>query len=399
MAVEIRMPRLNWSQESGTVTRWLRSPGEHIKTGEPLLIVETEKAEIEVEADADGLLHIVVSESRPLPVGALIGYLLGEGETAPVVADSPPPGEARAGAELAIVARRESRGNSERISATPIARRIAKEQGIDLALVAGSGPKGSITERDVRRHIDHLAGAGAPGPGSLGVRELNRPSPWADESPISLSTVRKATAERLAASFATAPHFYLGITVDMGQALRLCATLDPQPSITAVLIRASAIALAGHPEVNVSYWEGALYRHSHINIGVAMATSEGLLVPVIRDADRLPLSATDERLRQLREKAQARRFKGDEMSEGTFTISNLGMLGIEEFLAVINPPEAAILAVGAIVDRAYAGTQGIELRPALKLNLSIDHRALDGADAARFLADLKNTLEQPEGLA
>jgi pyruvate dehydrogenase E2 component (dihydrolipoamide acetyltransferase) len=399
MPTEIRMPRLNWSQETGTVTRWLKSTGEFVKAGEPLLIVETEKAEIEVEADANGFLHIVVLESRLLPVGALIGYLLGDGEAAPVATGAGTAAEPRPSAENPIEHRSQGTKESQRLSATPVARRIAKEHNIDLALVVGSGPQGTITERDIRRYVGEHAGRAGPLSEEVEVQQAAGLAHGADESVFPLTSIRKATAERLAASFASAPHFYLSITVDMSAVLNQRAGLDPKPSITAIFVWAVAVTLATHPAVNVSYREGALVKHAHINIGVAIATPEGLLVPVIRDAEQLSVSATDERVRQLREKAQTRRFRGDEFSQGTFTISNLGMLGTEEFLAVINPPEAAILAVGAMIDRAYAGQQGVELRPSVKLNLSIDHRAIDGADAARFLTELKRTLEQPESLA
>jgi pyruvate dehydrogenase E2 component (dihydrolipoamide acetyltransferase) len=307
--------------------------------------------------------------------------------------------------------------------ASPLARKLARERGIDLSTVSGSGPGGRIVRADIEQAA-RAPGSPRPAPQPAAPTGPERPAPGgppaapppaslpgplhppvtapaADAEEIPLTTVRRLTAQRLAASAREAPHFYLTVVADAGQLLAFRAQANARRgaevkiTVTGLLIRACATALAAHPEVNASWDETRILRHRHVNIGVAVAIDDGLIVPVIRDADRKTVTEIAREARDLAARARARKLSPDELSGGTFTISNLGMYGIRQFTAVINPPQAAILAVGEAVRQPVVQADQVTIATTMTLTLSIDHRAVDGATAAGFLTRLKELIEQP----
>lgn len=352
--VEVPLPMLGLTMSEGAVSRWLREEGERVRKGEPLFEVETDKAVLDVEAPADGvLLRRLVAENQTVPVGAPVA-IIGEpgAETPP-----PPPPPAKK-------------------TASPRARRLAEKRGIDWRTLTGTGPNGLVTEEDVKQALPAEA------------------APRAE-----LSHVRQVAAERLTRSVRERPHIYLTVTVDMAAAAAFRAA-HPQVAYNDLFVKAAAVCLAEFPAVNSSLNDGKLERHSAAHIGVAVAADEEtLLVPVVRDAGSKTLAQIGAERRALTEKAKARRLTPDEMSGGTFTISNLGMYGVEQFTAIINPPESGILALGAVRDEVRAVGGVPMVRPVMSATLAVDHRVVDGALAARYLARFKSLIEQPEGLA
>jgi pyruvate dehydrogenase E2 component (dihydrolipoamide acetyltransferase) len=432
MAVEIIMPKLGLTMEEGTVVAWRKQDGEAVAAGEVLLEVETDKATVEVPAPADGFLKLLVSAGgAALPVGTVLAYL-GDGAV-----DSGP--TAGGTAPTQTVAE-----DAERVRATPAARRLAREKGIDLTQVAGTGPEGRIKEGDVlsfqpaqgqAKVASPLAKKTAQGLGvDISVVEGTGPAgrvhradvlmaasgtTAAAEKPaarpatsvsyglpsqrVALSKIRATTAERMTQSFQTAPHFALSVEVDMTEATRMREKLmdsvvmrtGKRLTFTAILVRCVAQVLGQHPDVNASFLDGAIEQWEDVNLGVAMSLKQGLMVPVIRNADRKTMVEISSALGELESRSKEMKFRPEELSGGTFTISNLGMYGISEFTAIINPPESAILAVGQIDDKPVVRDGAVVVRPIMKLTLSIDHRALDGAAAAIFLRDIKTMMENP----
>ena len=406
MAKEIVMPKLGMTMEEGILSRWLVDDGQRVRAGEPIMEVETDKVTMEVEAESDGIVHKAGDyEGATLPVGAIVGHLLAPGEAPPVEAAMTAEAPALAAAASVTPPDASPAAAGHVLRASPAARRLSREQGVDLHLVQGSGPQGRIQEADVRAYLE---GASAAPPSAIepvpampetaAVREeasgvITEAAALVERVP--LPKVRRIAGARLTESFTQVPHFYLTAEADMAEAARLRATLPEKPSYTALLVRAVAAMLVRHPALNASVRGEEIWRFRSVNIGIATATPEGLLVPVIREAERKSLPQIMALLKELREKAESRRFTPNEYAGGTFTISNLGMYGIQQFTAIINPPEAAILAVGAIVDRPVARDGDVTVRPVMQMTLSIDHRALDGVEAAAFLADLRAVLENP----
>jgi pyruvate dehydrogenase E2 component (dihydrolipoamide acetyltransferase) len=422
MATEIKLPRLGQGMESGTIVKWLKSEGEKVEKGEPLYELDTDKVTQEVEADASGfLLKIEIAEGE-VEVGktiAVIGEqgekvaaqaqtLSGDGAGAPEVSeDEQEEGSpARAREQERERGRRASADTSEpaaeisepsadnggRVKASPLARRIARERGIDLSAVAGTGPEGRVVAEDVERSAASAAPARttAPAVQTEGV-EVQQ-----------LSSMRKTIARRLTEAW-QAPVFQLGITVDMGRALELRKRLvelhgDVKPTISDLLTKVCAAALVRHRAVNALYKGDAVELYPNANIGIAVAVPNGLVVPVIQDCERKSIAEIAAARAAAVERARAGKLQQADLDGGTFTISNLGMYGIERFVAVLNPPQAAILAVGSIEDRVVAVDGQPSVRPRLELTLTCDHRAVDGATGAEFLRDVKAFLEEP-GLA
>ena len=348
MSVEVVMPRLSDSMESGVVGRWLRADGESVTKGDPLVEVETDKSTVELEAEIGGVLVIRVLEGESVPPGAAIAEIV-------------PAGEERSATTAA------------RVPATPVARRLATAAGLSLAgLAPGSGPEGRIHRVDVER--------------ALGVRDESD----ADEVTVP-GTVQRITAERLTAAKREIPHYYLTIEVDATAAL---AQAVKPIGLTEVITFCAARALRELPEVNASWSEGMIIRRAHVNVGIAVSLDDGsLLVPVIRDADRKTLRQLSDEFRELVARARARELRPEEMSGGTFTITNLGMFGVTHFQAIINPPESGILAVGGITQRPVVRDGALDEVPTLSLSLSADHRVYAGVAAARFLGEVKSRLE------
>ncbi len=405
---DVLMPRLSDTMTEGVVGQWLKHEGDVVQRGDVLAEIETDKATMELEAYDSGVLtRIIAPEGTTVSIGQPIAVIGDQtGGTEPVggqaVSTAPSDGAASTPASPATPAETPARKPiaADAVRATPLVRRLAHEHGIDLAGVKGTGPGGRIVRADIEATVS-LGAASAP----AGVSAAPKRGPVAvaaqGDEQVPLSSIRRITAQRLTESVA-APHFYLTAVADVGTLQRLRAELNTEfadaglkISVTDLLIRACAVTLRTHLYINSSWAGDHLVRHGQVNIGCAVATDSGLLVPVIRDADRKRLSEIAVEAHALIDRARAGQLTPNELTGGTFTISNLGMYGIDHFTAVINPPEAAILAVGAVREEAVVRDGQLTAATTLKLTLSIDHRVLDGATAAIFLEDVVKLLEHP----
>jgi pyruvate dehydrogenase E2 component (dihydrolipoamide acetyltransferase) len=424
--IEVPMPKLSMTMEEGELITWRKQAGDQVRAGEVICEVNSDKVEMEVESPADGtLVRLAAAEGEVVPVGApiatleteaedLLGGILGPGpeeaaseeaaarpdgaETAAPPPSHPPAGQAPTPNKAPAAA-----GDGEApgapagpVPVVPAARRRAAELGVDPAAVQGSGPNGLVRVADV----EAAAAPASPAPAA--------PAAVAEEGDVEevpLSPMRRVVARRLTESMQSAPHFYLTVKVDVTRLLELRADLNRQlaaggqdlkVSINDLLVKACAGLLAANRELNVSFGGDKLVVHRRVHVGMAVAVDGGLLVPVVRDADQKSLTQVAREAGELIGRARSGRLGADDMGGGTFTVSNLGMFGIEQFTAVINPPEAAILAVGAAAPEPLVTGDGqVEIRQVLRLTLSIDHRVVDGATGAAFLAQLKDVLEQP----
>jgi pyruvate dehydrogenase E2 component (dihydrolipoamide acetyltransferase) len=409
------MPRLSDSMEEGTIVRWLVEDGAEVEVGTELVEIETDKATMPYESDVAGVLHIGAQPGDVLPVGAEIGQVLASGETpAPAAAPAAaapaaPAASAAAAGNGGGTALLERPATTARVKASPVARRIAAELNIDLATLAGSGPDGRIVKRDIEQAAS-VAAPPAPAPA---------PEPAAPEPPapaaggergetqvVELSRVQQTIARRMADAKAAMPEFTVSTDVDMDAAVALRAQLkaaaaegDPVPSYNDFVVKAAALALRAHPKANGSYRDGRFELYERINVGVAVAAEDALLVPTVFDADRRSLGAIAAETRRLAAAGREGRLTPADLSGGTFSVSNLGMFGVTRFTAVLNPPQAAILAVGALEQRAVVRDGVVVPGHRMTLTLTCDHRILYGADAAAFLADIRAALEQPLRLA
>lgn len=419
MASEVILPRLGQGMESGTIVRWLKAEGDRVEKGEPLYELDTEKVTQEVEAEASGiLLRIAVAEGE-VPVGRTVAYIGEEGEQLPEPAEASPEPDARLEAERGAAASAEkpaaapardaerdrdgaasmeaeataeapSRANG-RIKASPLARRIARERGVDLAAVRGTGPDGRIVAEDVERAAAAPAAAPAPVPAvSAPVGEVERRP---------LSNVRRTIARRLTQAW-TVPAFQLTVSIEMTRANELVAKLrernpDVRVTVTDLLTKVCAQALMLHRDVNVQFTEEELLVYPSADIGIAVAAPQGLVVPVVRNAERLTLAQIAAVRADLVGRARAGKLRAEDLEGGTFTISNLGMYGVEQFVAVLNPPQASILAVGATVEQVVPRDGELQVAPLMSVTLTCDHRAVDGATGAEFLQTVKALVEDP----
>jgi pyruvate dehydrogenase E2 component (dihydrolipoyllysine-residue acetyltransferase) len=405
MATEIKLPRLGQGMEAGTIVRWLKSEGDPVEKGEPLYELDTDKVTQEVESDASGvLLKIAVAEGE-VEVGRTIAVIGEQGEE---VAVESPRGDSTNGGSPEETKRPEPRLEPEpaqprqsdtaegRIKASPLARRIARERGIDLGMVAGTGPDGRVVAEDVERAAATAAPSGpSPAPAAL--------PPTEGVEVQQLSSMRKTIARRLTEAW-QAPVFQLGVTADMERAMALRERLVElhgdavKPTISDLLTKVCAAALMRHRSVNALYTGDAIELHPTANIGIAVAIPNGLVVPVIPGCERKTIAEIAAARAEVVERARTGKLRQPDLEGGTFTISNLGMFGIERFVAVLNPPQSAILAVGSIEDKVVAVDGQPVVRPRMELTLTCDHRAVDGATGAEFLRDVKSFLEEP-GLA
>jgi pyruvate dehydrogenase E2 component (dihydrolipoamide acetyltransferase) len=389
MATEIRMPRLGHSMTEGTVVAWLAKPGDTVQAGQIILTIETDKAEYEVEAPADGLLsEPLVVEAATAPVEAVLGWVLAPGEARPSAPAGP--SDQRAARPAPPPAAAPARG---RVRASPKARRLAEERGVDLSTVAGSGPEGLVTEADVERAAASAKPAPAADSGDWSgrrVRERRR-----------LAPIRRTTARRMAEAWATVPHIVQMIDVDMeevrGLRQRWKAEGGEASAITYndFIVKAAALALSEHPEINAGIDGDELVVFAEVNAGIAVDTPRGLVVPVIRGADHLPLLDVAREARRLAEKARGTGLDREDFGSSTFTVSNLGAAGIRAGTPVLNPPESMLVFVGAVEERAVVRAGAIVARPTLTLSIAYDHRVADGADAARVTARIRALLESP----
>jgi pyruvate dehydrogenase E2 component (dihydrolipoamide acetyltransferase) len=417
---EILMPRLSDTMEEGVVSSWHKKPGDKVSVGDSLVDIETDKALMEYEAYEDGVLgEILVGEGDTAAIGTPIAVLVTDGAAPAATPAATPAAKTAEAAEAAeppaanAPVRTESappaaeapasRNGRSRPPSSPLARRIARESGVDLTSVTGSGPGGRIVRADVEAAaldatvLDTAPSAPQPVPQPAAAAVTADDE---DTERVPLSRIRKVTARRLAESMRTAPHFYLTRVVDVEELLAFRATLNAalapaKVSVNDLIVKACATALRANPVLNVSFTEEHLLVHKRVHVGVAVALEEGLVVPVIRDADRKSVSAIGTETREMAGRAREQRLTPQEMSGGTFTVSNLGMFGVDAFTAVINPPEAAILAVGATRKDVVFRDGEVIPRDRMTLTLSIDHRACDGATGAAFLGQLTDLLENP----
>ena len=425
MATEVKLPRLGQGMESGTVVRWLKQEGENVEKGEPLYELDTEKVTQEVEAEASGVLLKIAVQEGEVPVGQTIAVIGEEGEqvaqqaepepeATPEADESPEQEGSRAPArdeerergkqappepttsdEITDVREPEPSPADGRIKASPLARRIARESGLDLAQVHGTGPEGRIVAEDVERAIAAPAQTPSAAPAAATPTEP-------EVEP--LTSIRKTIARRLTKAW-EAPVFQISMSADMTRAqevrerhVELTREGEAKPTVSDVLTKACAVALMRHPPVNAHYADETVTRFPTANVGMAVATERGLVVPVIHGAERLTLAEIAAARADVVSRARDAKLQQSDLEGGTFTVSNLGMFGVEQFVAVLNPPEVAILAVGAIEEKPVVVDGELEFSPTMSLTLTCDHRALDGAVAAEFLRTVRALLEEP-GLA
>ncbi|GJM33021.1 MAG: dihydrolipoamide acetyltransferase component of pyruvate dehydrogenase complex [Saprospiraceae bacterium] len=431
MAEIIRMPRMSDTMEEGNIVDWLKKEGEQVEAGETIAEVETDKATMELDSFVDGvLLHIAVKEG-PVPIDGVIAVIGAEGEDwkaalaaaessngkkdgseAEAKEESQP--EVKTVAADSSAEKSVSKVDSEedkKIKSSPLARNMAKEAGVEIEKLSGSGDQGRIVKRDVEAFLEKQKSAPAQeaAPSSAPAAEKAKEAPEVvpfvfgggaanyEDEPI--SQMRKTIARRLGESKFTAPHFYLTVEIDMAKAISVRKRINEvspiRISFNDLVIKAAAAALRQHPAVNSSWMGDKIRRNKDINIGVAVAVPDGLLVPVIRYSDMKTLSQINTEVKALAGKAKSKKLQPDEMQGNTFTISNLGMFGIEEFTAIINPPDSCILAVGSIVEKAVVKDGALAIGNMMKVTLSCDHRVVDGATGAQFLQTMKAILEDP----
>jgi pyruvate dehydrogenase E2 component (dihydrolipoamide acetyltransferase) len=417
MPTNVIMPALELAQETGKVLRWIRSPGDTVAKGEPIVEIETDKVTVEIEAPASGVLREVsAGPGDVVPVGKTIALIFAAGEAG---AAAPEP------AVMSVRHTGEAAAAPATVKASPLARKLAEQHGVDLASVKTAA--GRIEKADVMAHVDKHKGTAAVrlAPASPKARRLavergvdltvvrgsgpsgavlaaDLPAAATRAAAPGVSNVWRIMAERLTASWTTAPHFYLVREVNVSRLVtwreRAGKQTGARITYTDLLVRVVAAAIAQHPRVNVSWKDGAIVQHAEINIGLAVALDDGLVVPVLHRADALSLAEIATRREDLVSRAQAGKLRPADIQGGGFTISNLGMFGVDAFNAIVNPPQAAILAVGRIADRVVALDGQPAVQPTMVLTLSCDHRAVDGARGAQFLGALAELIEEPLAL-
>ena len=441
----VQMPRLSDSMETGKIVRWLKKEGEDVKKGEPLVEIESDKANIEVEAYASGKLSkIVVQEGGSAPIGAVIAEIGGNGGAAPATAQPPPSaataaapapaqqaapqtggGEqyptggpddrteagAAAQAALNVIRRPGQPADGERLRVSPVARRVADELGVDLARVEGTGPAGRITKEDVEAFAERsrqrpaapAPGAVAPSP-AAGVEQRATPRPKGEVEVVELTRLQATVATRISQSMFSAPHFYVTSEIAMDDAVHLRQmfneAVDKSESISVndLVVKAVALALTKFPEINACWANGHIERKRDINIGIAVGFADRLIVPVLHNADVKPLKQIAVESRALIERARENKGLAQDYIGNTFSISNLGMYDVDQFTAIINPPDSGILAVGSIEDKPVVKNGQVVVGKRMRVTLSVDHRVFYGVMAAQFLQEVKRLLQSPMAL-
>ncbi len=414
------MPRLSDTMEEGNIVGWLKAVGDQVEPGDVLAEVETDKATMELESFQSGTLLYIGQDSGAVPVDGIIAIIGEKGEdyeaqlkeaqsksaAAPAekteapkeapkaeskTAAAPPAVTIAAPAASAVSAPSD---NGSRVKASPLAKSLAADAGINIGSIPGTGDGGRIVKKDVEQYIAS-GGAQAPASGGAPMMTLDTEVQYGD---VPVTQMRKVIARRLGESKFTAPHFYLTVEINMDRAIDARKDLkanDIRVSFNDFVVKACAMALRKHPSINSSWMGDTIRVHSDVNIGVAVAVPDGLLVPVINNADQKSMSYINQEVRTLAGKAKDKKLQPQEMSGNTFTISNLGMFGIEEFTAIINSPDSCILAVGSIVEKPIVKNGAIVVGNMMKVTLSCDHRVVDGASGAQFLQTLKGMLENP----
>jgi pyruvate dehydrogenase E2 component (dihydrolipoamide acetyltransferase) len=396
MAFSVVMPALEMAQETGKLLAWRKKEGEAVTKGEPLLEIETDKAVVEIEAPAAGILAGVTSHAGAVvPVGETIAWILAAGEQVPAPSASPTPTITAPSVSAATTAVGMEPSTTQTINISPKARRLAKEMGVELSQIRGTGPDGVITTEDVMAAKNSPASSAASPAGATAA-----PAAVSGK----LSTIARLMAERTTQSWNTVPHFFVVRGADASALLEIqkklkqesASSQSPAPTITDCLVALVARTLERHPALNSSWTGDNIRLNPEINVSLAMAVSDGVVAPVIQKANSATLGEIAKQRVALSERARAGRLQPADISGGTFTISNLGMFKVDSFTAIITPPQAAILAVGAISDRVVAVEGRPAVRPILTLSLSSDHRVVDGARAADFLNSLVNAIREPE---
>jgi pyruvate dehydrogenase E2 component (dihydrolipoamide acetyltransferase) len=427
MITKVHMEALSPTMEEGQLVKWLKGEGDAVSSGDILAEIETDKATMELVARGDGVLRkVILAEGGTAPVGNVIAVIAGPDEDissaveeagdgdgtatppAPAMsedasarAENAPPEAAKGTAapsatQAAVAPAPPASADGGRVKASPLARRLADDLGVDLARVEGSGPGGRIVKRDIE--AAKAAGMSAPVPAGWTADE----SEYED---VPVSQLRKTIAKRLVESIGPVPHFFLTVDVDMGRVVEARATLNAmleksgeKISINDILLKAVAAALRRHPDCNAQWHGGHIRRFNAVHLGVAVAIEDGLITPVIKNAHLKGISRIAREVRELAGRAREKKLTPEEYTGSTFSLSNLGMFGIHEFTAIINPPEAGILAVGAVEDTPVVVDGEVVVRPRMRITMSCDHRVIDGAQGSRFLATLKSMLEEPTAI-
>lgn len=404
----IRMPRLSDTMEEGTVASWIKNVGDTVSEGDILAEIETDKATMEFESFYSGtLLHIGIPEGGSAPVDAVLAIIGPDGTDVEGILAAPAPTESAASASEAPTAAQKpvayevtqsTTVNEGRVFVSPLARKIAEEKGIDLTQVTGSGDQGRIVKRDIENFVPAAKPVAATTSAAPSV-SLPMPSGAEQVEEVKNSQMRKVIAKRLSESKFTAPHYYLTIEVDMEHAMQSRARINELPdtkvSFNDMVVKACAMALKKHPQVNTS-WNGDTTRYNnHVHIGVAVAVEDGLVVPVLKFTDQMSLTQIGASVKDLAGRARSKKLTPAEMEGSTFTVSNLGMFGIQEFTSIINQPNSAILSVGAIEEKPVVKNGQIVVGNTMTVTLACDHRTVDGATGAQFLQTLKTYLEHP----
>lgn len=407
MAEVIRMPRMSDTMEEGVIVGWLKKVGDKVEPGTVLAEVETDKAVMELESFHEGVLLYIGVEKGPVKVNGVLAVIGEQGEdykaalaaaggdaqvsAAPAAAA---PSLEAAPVQQAATAPVASQDDQGRVKASPLAKSIASKAGIDIKNVAGSGDQGRIIKKDVEQALQ----SGSTVQKSVQATQVSYAA-TAQDTDIPLSQMRKTIARRLSESMFTAPHFYLSTEINMDRAVEVRKLITESEgkkiSFNDLVVKAVAMALRQHPVINSSWLGDKIRQNGNINIGIAVAVDEGLLVPVTRNTDMMSLSQISETVKTLAGKAKDRKLQPDEMQGNTFTVSNLGMFDIESFTAIINPPDSCIMAVGSIIQKPIVKNGQIVVGNMMKVMLSCDHRVVDGASGARFLQTFKNYLEEP----
>ena len=434
MATNILMPALSPTMTEGTLARWLKKEGDEVKAGDVIAEIETDKATMEVEAVDEGILGkiVVPGGTEGVKVNAVIAVLVEAGEAVPAPSASQAPALAAVNAAAGKVAGAPEQpvappmpttrapapaaSHGDRVFASPLARRMAQQAGLDLASIQGSGPQGRIVKADVEAAMNRpQATAASPAPLAAAAPAPAQPAPKPAAAPVSAphtavpnSSMRKVIARRLSESKASIPHFYVAMDIELDALLKLRAELNAQSpkegagafklSVNDLIIKACAVALRRHPGVNASWTEEAILQFQDVDISVAVAIPDGLITPIVKGADRKGLSTISNEMKDLAARAKSGKLKPEEFQGGGFSISNMGMYGVSHFAAIINPPQAGILAVGAGEPRAVVKNGALAIATVMTCQLSVDHRVIDGALAAEFMQTLKGLIENPLSL-
>ena len=417
---EVIMPKMGDAMEEGTLLQWFKQDGETVKSGDLIAEIETDKSNVEIEAEDAGVLHIQAQPGAVVPVGKIIAtigndVMIGKDVKA---ATMPVPIQAEKANEKAAeydtpkpsapLQVRSSNGNGvSRLKASPLARSVARQRGLDIAQISGTGPQGRIIEADVLAFtsVQVAKASTSEAACALPAAKVITPAPAPTSTPTELSAMRKVIAKRMVESKTTIPHFYLTSEIDMAEAMALREKLNSYDdslakiSLNDMVVKASAKALAKVPAANAMFKDDKIYPGAGIHVGIAVALDDGLIVPVVRDADTLPLRKLAETGKVLIKKARDKKLQPADYSGGTFTVSNLGPFDIENFIAIIDPSQGAILAVASIQKKAVVlSDDSIAVRPRMQVTLSGDHRVMDGATGAKFLLELKRLLQNPLSL-